>query len=239
MNSIKESFRKVRKDMNFIYEEIFTLKQLFYKNNEDLIKIQTFLEENNKKIVNFEEKIKSFFKTQNLQKEAFILDNSTHNTPSNGLKGLNLPFSIGNEGVSTDRQTDRQTDNDPKISSGKFEKIEKIEENSIKNAVEMLDSLDNIKKQIRLRFKKLTPQEFSVFTTIYQCAEEKGYCDYFSLSKKLGLSESSIRDYVGRIIKKGVPLDKKKINNKNISLSIPDDLRRVASLPTILQLREL
>ena len=36
--------------------------------------------------------------------------NSTDISPFNRLKGQNIPFSTGNRGVSTDRQTDQQTD---------------------------------------------------------------------------------------------------------------------------------
>jgi hypothetical protein len=53
------------------------------------------------------------------------------------------------------------------------------------------------------------------------------------------LTESSIRDYIGRLIKKGIPLDKVKINNKTIHISISQNLKKVATLPTILQLRAI
>ena len=99
--------------------------------------------------------------------------------------------------------------------------------------------LDNIKKEIRLKFKRLTDQEVLVFSTLYQINEETGPTDYKTIAKKLGLTESSIRDYIGRLIKKGIPVDKKRINNKIIQLSISQNLKKIASLPTILQLRDL
>jgi len=92
---------------------------------------------------------------------------------------------------------------------------------------------------MRLKFKKLTEQEFLVFSTIYQFDEEIGYSDYKLISERLNLTESSIRDYVGRIIKKGISVDKTKINNKYIKLNISEKLKKIVSLPTILQLREL
>ena len=77
-----------------------------------------------------------------------------------------------------------------------------------------------------------------MFSTVYQL---EGFMDvnYKTLSEKLGLSESSIRDYIGKLIKKGIPVDKIKLNNKNIKLSISEDLKKIVSLPTILQLREI
>ena len=107
------------------------------------------------------------------------------------------------------------------------------------NAVEILESLDNIKKEIRLKFKRLTEQEILVFSTLYQLEEENGYTDYKTISDRINLSESSIRDYIGRLIKKGIPVDKTKVNNKTIHLSISKNLKKIASLHTILQLREL
>ena len=50
-------------------------------------------------------------------------------------------------------------------------------------------------------------------------AEEADFVDYKTLSKRLNLTESSIRDYVGKLIKKGIPVEKTKINNKMIQLS--------------------
>jgi len=41
---------------------------------------------------------------------------STHNYSLGALNNQNMPFSTGNKGVSTDRQTDRQTDTHPFIS---------------------------------------------------------------------------------------------------------------------------
>ena len=112
-------------------------------------------------------------------------------------------------------------------------------ENSIENAAEMLKSLDNIKKEIRQKFKKLTEQEWLIFSTIYQLDEEKGESNYREIADKLNLTESSIRDYVARLIKKGIPVEKTKLNNKNIQLKISSNLKRIASLPTIIALRDL
>ena len=137
----------------------------------------------------------------------------------------NLRISTGNQGVPADRQTNQQTDRQI--------------ENSIENAAEMLKSLDNLKKEIYQKFKKLTEQEWLVFLTIYQFDEEKGYSDYRVLAEKLNLTESSIRDYVARLINKGIPLDKVKLNNKNIRLNISQSLKQIASLSTLLYLRDL
>jgi len=99
---------------------------------------------------------------------------------------------------------------------------------------EVLNSLDTIKKEIRTKFKHLTIQEMTVFSTIYEL-EDKGFIvDYSLISSKLDLSESSIRDYVQKIIKKGIPITKTKENNKKILVSIDPNLKKIASLETII-----
>jgi len=169
--------------------------------------------------------------TQNL---SFKTDSTTFNKKEilEPLKTINIGFSTGNRGVPTDRQTDRQTDT-------WHEKGGISPKNPIENASEILESLDNLKKEIRLKFKRLTEQEILIFSTIYQQEEEIGYSDYKSVSRTLNLTESSIRDYVGRLIKKGIPVEKNKINNKTIHLNISQNLRKIAPLSTILKLREL
>lgn len=160
------------------------------------------------------------------------------------LNGQNIPISTGNQGVQTDKQTDRQTDNQTEKSSYNKENSSldintTHNNNSIDSAKDMLDSLDSIKKEIRLKFRRLTDQEMLVFSTIYQQDDEFGYSDYKMIAKKISLTESSIRDYVRRLINKGIPIDKDKINNKEIRLFISPNLKKIASLDTILTLKDI
>ena len=219
MDKIKEAFKKVKDEIVFLKKEI------------------SFLREN---LIEIKEEIRNFnLKTDDVVVEEIPTNQQkipthstpipTHNSYFKPLKDQILPVSIGNQGVPTDRQTDRQTDTLDQNSQKKME---------IKDIIKILDSLDNVKKEIRLKFKRLTEQEFLVFSTIYQL-ENTVEVNYRILSEKLGLSESSIRDYVGKLIKKGAPLDKVRLNNKSIKLSIPEDLKKIASLSTIMQLRGL
>lgn len=109
---------------------------------------------------------------------------------------------------------------------------------SISNVSILLDSLDSIKKDLRLKFKRLTKQEIIVFSTIYS-VEELGEASYSSIAKKLSLSESSIRDYTNKLIDKGIPILKEKLDNKRVVLHISPELRKIASLDTIIKLREI
>ena len=226
MDPIKDAFQKVKTNMNFLFQELDNLKQDLDETKQEIFKIGDILSQITDKITSTQQPIKPTTSTPT----------STHDYALEPLKPQNIPISTGNQGVPTDRQTDRQQGN-------RHENQAKIQEikapDSIDAAAEILDSLDSIKKEIRLKFKRLTDQEILVFSTLYQIDEEMGPVDYKTLAKKLNLTESSIRDYVGRLIKKGIPVDKKRINNKTIQLSISQNLKKVASLPTILQLRDI
>lgn len=140
-----------------------------------------------------------------------------------------LGISTGNGGVPADRQADRQMIIEEEIPK----------KDSLKEASKLLESLDDLRKQVRLKFKQLTEQEFLVFSAIYRIEEETGSCDYRTLALQLGLTESSIRDYVVKLIRKGIPIEKNKLNNKSIVLSISKNLKIISTLPTIFQLRNL
>jgi len=242
MEQIRDAFQKVRKDINTLYHELNSLKSELRETRQEMIKICEVIEQINEGIIQNKGKI-----PQKQQKDSSTHPHlnstlsthpSTHNLPLEVLKTQNMAISTGNQGVPTDRQTDRQTH----AQQEKTLKIEENEEkpiNSIENAAKILDSLDNIKKEIRLQFKRLTEQETLVFSTLYQVDEETGPTDYKTLAQRLDLTESSIRDYIGRLIKKGIPVEKKRINNKTIKLSISKNLKKIATLSTILQLRDL
>jgi hypothetical protein len=226
MSEIKKAFLKVKHDIENINKELDFLKQELFKTQKQILEMKDFF-------VNqpFQNPKKEEFRnidspTDNLINSTFPTHIPTDKHIFKPLKPQNLPFSTGNGGVPTDRQTDRQTN-------------QQTEKRYFGDAFEILDSLDNIKKEIRNKFKRITDKEFLVFSTIYQLEEEDNFVDYKSVSNRLKLTESSIRDYVGRLIKKGIPVEKTKINNKLIQLSISDKLRKITPLPIILQLREL
>jgi hypothetical protein len=68
---------------------------------------------------------------------------------------------------------------------------------------------------------------------IYSLENQGFIVDYSILSEKMALSESSIRDYVLKISRKGIPIKKSKENNKKVIISIAPELKKMASLETI------
>jgi len=221
-------------------EEICILKEELSQIKEGFLEIYKVLEKFKGDLDYLRHLTRFQDKTHNQKVPAEIKGSSTHHYPFKPLKYQDLGISTGNQGASTDRQTDRQTDQQTQNTFKFKENQEKSQEkNTIDSAAEIIESLDKIKRQIRLKFKQLTDQEMLVFSTIYQFDEEKGHSSYKLLSEKLKLTESSIRDYVGRLIKKGIPINKIKQNNKEVQLEISHNLKKLTSLGTILKLREL
>ena len=210
MDLIKEAFKNVKEDMDFLFQELQEIKRT-------LAEITTQTTKNSSNL------------GENPTNNNYLIEN-LHPKP---LKTQISQFSTGNQGVPTNQQTNQQTNQHPPISHGNTQIT------NIHKVSEILSSLDKLKKEIRLKFKKLTNQEMLIFSTIYQLEEEGFVVHYSTISNKLNLSEISIRDYVRKITKKGIPLNKLKENNKKIVFSIPQDLKKIASLNTIISLREL
>ena len=229
------------------------LKQAFLKIKQDMFNLQTQLFELHGKIKEINRTIESDRQTDrqtNQQENTSTLrhinqtpstissthpspstDTSTHNYHLEALKSPISQISTGNRGVSTDRQTDRQTDN----TRQKFALNKENED--LKVISNVLESLNQLQADLSEKFQSLTQQEFLVFSAIYQLESASNQVDYSLLASKLSLTESSIRDYIQRMLKKGIPLVKTKENNKKIYISIPENLRKVAPLSAISSIR--
>ncbi len=216
MDPIKEAFTRAKQDVSRLEDEVRILREEV----EQLKRTLTIPTQQNN--------------TPTFQHRTPTDSNiPTHDWSLEGVKSPITDVSTGNDGVPTNQPTNKPT-NQHILPTREIDEISHLQRVS-----EILGSLDELKKEVRIKFKKLTNQEMTIYSHIYQLEEEGKDVDYSLLSSRSHLSEISIRDYVRKIMNKGIPLEKKKIDNKKILLSIPDTLKRVATLPTIMQLREL
>ena len=237
MDPIKEAFDKIKQDIFFLKEQL----------NSITTQLNNLSTENNSlrnSIINNQTN-PTHIPTQQDPLISTPTHIPTQQFDLNYLEKTNNDTSIGNGGVPTDKPTDRQTnqqtDNQYIESSYNLKRSDKYEEtNSFERASEILGTLDSIKKEIRIKFKRLTPQEMLIFTTLYSLEEQDiGDITYKVISQHLRLSESSVRDYVTKLKSKGIPIQKNRLNNKQISLKISPDLKKIANLPTIIRLRDI
>jgi len=87
------------------------------------------------------------------------------------------------------------------------------------------DQFQGFKQDFDKLFNSLSRQEFLTFLTIYQLEEEVTNVTYLHVAEKLKLTEGCIRTYVASLLKKGLPLVKKKYNNRQIFLTISPEFR--------------
>jgi len=248
-DAVKEAFKKVKQDFQFLLSELTSIKAEVLSLKQDILDIkQTQISQQ------IQPKSLSIqAPTQTQEKPTLPTHNPTQNLiptdvwPYYALKPTFMHVSTGNEGVPTDRQTNQQTDNrhifktnlNTTFNTKQEDPNKNSQINHLEKAKEILDSIDSLKKEVRIKFKKLTEQEIHIFSLLYQLDDEGELVDYSTLAKKTNLSESSIRDYIRKISLKGIPIQKEKLNNKRILLHVSQDLKKIATLDTILKLREL
>jgi len=241
---IKEAFANVKQDILKLTQANQLIRDSLVQTINHLSNLNSSIQSSLNKINLDQNKLS----TQLDEIKTSSTDISTLRQEIKGLRSQILGISIGNKGVSTDRQTDTSTDTSTEESSFKKVLLKKedssiskkiIQESPIKQASELLENLDNLKKEVRLKIKRLTHQEMRVFTLLYQLDNQGENVDYSLLANQLNLTQSSIRDYIQRMIIKGIPVDKEKIDNKKIILHISEDLRKIASLETVMKLREI
>ena len=222
MDPVKEAFQKIKEEILMLKEEVVKLSSelSIIKANSNTYQYPT----DNTSIYHIP--------TNN------PAENPTVPQEMKGSEYIRTNISTGNEGVPTDNSIYRQTDISADILSGLSHKNNP--RLNLEDIQETLNTLDSLKKELRLKFKRLTPQEMLIFTTIYSL-EVKGIEEitYKTLANNLNLSESSIRDYVIKLVAKGIPIVKRRVNNKQIALRISDNLQKIASLSTIIKLRDL
>jgi len=164
------------------------------------------------------------------------------------LKGL-VQGSMGNKGVQTDTlQTDNSyqtseqtgvlgtTQNKQPINNKELGTTTNKDKKDI-DAIELISLMNDFKESLKRKFKSLTDQEFFIFSVIYALEEQLGAASYKDIAEKAGLSESAVRDYIRNIIKKGVQLEKEKVNNKIVFLRISKELKSIVPLDSLISLR--
>src|SRR3989344_2903174 len=254
MDPIKEAFQRAKQDIQSLKSEIHELKTAL---EELKISLQTDkpTDRHTISLQNQEKSQQTDIKTPTIQHI-----NPTQNLneplkqPLYSLKSPNTSISTGNEGVPTDRQTNQQTNQQTDQHIQIKGKIEQKADNNTQNkelneplntptdsqtdVAGILTTLNIYKNELAQKIRALTQQEFLVYTTIVQLEQEGCIVDYPLIATKLKLTESSIRDYTLKLLKKGVPLIKTKENNKKIYLSIPSDIKRIITLQNLMLLRE-
>jgi len=96
-------------------------------------------------------------------------------------------------------------------------------EAKIEKLREMIDSLIlEQKEQKKYTVDKLTSNEKETFMALYALEEEKGAVGYLDIAKKLNIPVNLVQTYVVNLIEKGIPIQKRYINNTAFLTLEPD-----------------
>lgn len=241
---IARQLTNISSNFDLIFAEMLDLRQKISSIEE---KINFFESQLNKLKQNLEQAAQYCAETgQEQQKSGSFSTHfqqfSTHKFPVEHTQNNSAKFdritpyfssSTGNEGVSTLRQ---HFDNTSTSSHKMLNRTSPEVKNEEQFTQQIASFVEEMKKRLKHKFKLLTRQEFNVFSAIYTIVNEKQYATYKDIAKMLNLTPSSVRDYVNRLVEKGIPIIKQRHNNKLVLLSLPTELMQLATLEAITKL---
>lgn len=218
-DKIKEAFQKIREDISFLYQEILDIK----KEIQELKEYFSYATE----VRHSADKSGSY--SGNYQGDRPYFDSSIGNI---GVPSVSQQ-TLGSHSAHLKRTSEalETSDEESQINMNAVDKSSFIFDKNIKNL------LADMKNDLKSKFQSLTKQEFLVFSVLYVLEEEMKNVSYKELAQRTGLTESSVRDYISRIIRKGIPIVKNKVNNRQILVKIPSELREIATLDSLSKLK--
>ena len=88
--------------------------------------------------------------------------------------------------------------------------------------------IKDFKQELEKKFSNLQSRKLYAFIVIYELEEERDFVTYFDIADKMGITPDCVRTYVSSMINKGIPILKKRINNKVTCLSILPEFRSLS-----------
>ena len=198
------------------------VKLAFSRVKEHILHIEGQLKSNKEEVVLYKEEIIKLRKELELLRNELKLqveDEKPLNPQNQGIE----PVSSGNEGVySFTHSFNKHSFNN--------------QAHNIHSINKQLSKFQGFKQDFDKIFSSVSRQEFLTFLTIYQLEEEFNNVSYLDVAKKLNLTEGCIRTYVSSLLKKGLPLMKKKYNNRQVFLYISPEFRALNLKPKLVDI---
>jgi len=193
---IKNSFEKVREDMNFLKKELETVKNWLNRQEEEKNVLNDQIKNILDSINKIKDKIHFFYK-----------------------------ISSGNNGVINDEQQLTTINNN-------YQQPTIINNNHTTTINDLKDDFEDL-------FKTLTDREFTIFMAIYQLEEDlRGTVSYSNIAKVLKITETNVRIHVNSMTNKGIPIEKNRLFNRKVSLSVKKELRDLNLATKLIKLRQ-
>lgn len=202
------------------------LREAFLKIKEEMNSLQHEIDE----IKQYLQDLHAYLtqSTPSTHTPAYPQHSSTQSQEINRIKPQ-LSISTRNDGVPADSQQTFDTSNIQ-------ENIQNTHKNL--NLRDMKKLINSLQQDLKTKFNSLSRQEFYIFSLIYNLDIQGQKPDYKTIAIMAGLTESSVRDYISRLIHRGIPIKKEKINNKQIIISIPEELKSLATLDSLTKISQ-
>ncbi len=186
--NIKNSFSKVKEDIELIKKELM-------RQNEELIKLYSALNELKGLVSIGNEGVRQTDRQTDRQTSRQT-DRQTDEQPKSVKKPLNLNKTDNNQNPLFKNQTIKQASNQADRQTD--EQTDRQTDENIKRATDNLNKL----------FSSFTKQELKVFLAVYQLEDEGIPPTYENLSSRIELSQSHLRDHINTLLIKNMPLTK-------------------------------
>ncbi|MDP1694581.1 MAG: hypothetical protein Q8L34_03500 [Candidatus Woesearchaeota archaeon] len=219
--NVKKSFLKAKEDISNIENQFKELKELFSKQNKDILALY--------------EKIEYFFKENSKKEDKIDFFNSS--IGNKGVVNNRQQSTVNHQQSSTMQSNEQQWISDDQAINNNQQQTLTSEQKRANQPPFIRNSLDSINQTLTFRFKTLTDREFSVFLAIYELEKQLSEVTYADLANKLSLTETTIRSCVNRLVSKQLPLTKERFFNKKTTLTIDKNFKELSLLNKLINIR--
>lgn len=236
--SVKTSFNRVKEHILSLESAIKENREFFIKQNEVILHLKYQIELLMSEFSDLKEEINSLkissgnegvINNHQQSSSTIINDNQQSTTVNNShqqstIKQSEMPK---NDQISENLE-DLQTIDDNQQSSTMI---------NSEQVINTKKPLVDIKKELEQTFNVLTDREFSVFMAVYQLEEQLPDVTYSDVSKLLKITEMTTRGYINSLMSKRLPIEKRRVYNRKVSLGINKEFRELNLASFLLTLR--
>jgi hypothetical protein len=212
--NIKNSFLKVKQDFAEFTNELESIKKQLLANSELLNQLITRLDT----IEKAQKEAKNSVSTGNEgvnQSINHLINQSITNQSLNQSLDQNQSINVKNDEITRNEGVNQSFNQS--INHQSF--------NHLINQTAQEMSIKEVTNDINKTFLMLSKQELKLFLTIYQLEDEGLEASYKNVSQRMQLSEHCIRSHLSSLLKKNVPILKRRMNNHTNLLSVSKEFR--------------
>lgn len=236
--SVKTSFSRVKEHILELESAIKENREFFIKQNEVILHLKSQIGLLMCEFNDLREEINSLKVSSG---NGGVINNHQQSSSTIINNSQQSSTVINDQQQSTIKQSETPKNN--QISEN-FEDLQVIEDNQQSSTIinngqglNIKKPIADMKKELEQTFNVLTDREFSVFMAVYQLEEQLPDVTYSDVSKMLKITEMTTRGYINSLMSKKLPLEKRRVYNRKVSLGINREFRELNLASFLLTLR--